>query len=866
METKLIELKEFVCNRYAFKLIKSNNNYMLLLDSLNKYNICNVDNKVMLIENGPAIIFNIINNINGSVSLKVNNQDLYMSISEDKLVLAKKDDNEYNFEFYLEDIGSDLRIEETAVYSTDGKFIDKVVDALGNEVIYDIDSTSGLMKSITNAKGKKTTYEYTDKKQIKSILNDNKRVDYTYDNNLLSSIKTGNKNYTFTYDNFLNQKDVKINNHLLSTNIYDINNGNLIEKKYGNKTSVKYEYDNLNRLSKYITESNTYDYLYNNFGLLADNGFVEYKYDFDKRLIELVQQQAFRVNYEYDANSNIINKIQSSNYGEHKVKYDYNEDDSIIKVTIDDDVINNNYDYLGRLKDKSINGKLISEYTYKNRGDKTSLLIDTVKINGDIYKYSYDKLYNIEKITLNDKVINEYKYDDRNQLVEDINYYNNLRYVMAYDNEGNILKREDYYIPQNKLLNVYSYEYNNADWEDQLTKFNDDNIIYDEIGNPTKIGEHKLTWRNGRELSGIDERIKYYYNENGIRVSKTVDNKETKYYLEGTQIAYEVRGEDTLYYIRDENNSLIGIVFNGVKYYYKKNNQNDVIGLYDSNYKEIVKYYYDCYGNSIAVTDMNNQVITDKNHIGVINPYRYRSYYYDNETGYYYLNSRYYNPEWGRFINADGIIGTSNNIIAYNVYSYANNNPINYFDSDGKLAVLIVGGIVAVSVVGCATYNALKNSFDMFSKAIKNPSDISYDKKSQLATTVKKSKTMRDEIKDQVIKAKNDNLRSSKSKTYKNQTVYFYNYSSTADADAKLSVGHADYDITITEIDTKLGFMAYNVDIYMYDRYDFDNYKSWTSIANILNNCGMFLQDIGYLKKYKWDVSFTMIISEGELK
>lgn len=710
METKLIELKEYVCNRYAFKLIKSNNDYMLFLDSLADYSVCNVNNNLMIVKNGNSVIFNIIDNINGSVSLKVNNQDLYLSISEDKLVLAKKDDNEYNFEFYLEDIGSDLRIEETAVYSTDGKFIDKVVDALGNEVIYDIDSTSGLMKSITNAKGKKTTYEYTDKKQIKSILNDNKRIDYTYDNNLLSSIKTGNKNYTFTYDNFLNQKDVKINNHLLSTNIYDINNGSLIEKKYGNNSSIKYEYDNFNRLSKYTKSDTTYNYFYNSLGLLARVNDIEYKYDFANRLSEYLVDNIFRVNYKYDNNGSVCNKRQTLNFDNHNIEYTFNKDDSIIKVTIDNDVINNNYDYLGRLKDKSINGKLISEYTYKTRGDKTSLLVDSIKINGDIYKYSYDKLYNIEKISLNNKVINEYKYDNRNQLVEDINYILGIKYIINYDNEGNILRRDEYDINSNKLIKSNSYEYNNADWEDQLTKFNDDYILYDEIGNPTMIGEHKLTWRNGRELSSIDERIKYYYNEDGIRVSKTVDNEETKYYLEGTQIVYEKRGEDTLYYIRDENNSLIGIVFNGDKYYYKKNNQNDVIGLYDSNYKQIVKYYYDCYGNLSSVTDMNNQVITDKNHIGIINPYRYRSYYYDNETGYYYLNSRYYNPEWGRFINADGIIGTSSHIDTYNLYSYVDNNFINKYDSDGNsgIAMAIGYGLLGEMLALCA-YILLKN-------------------------------------------------------------------------------------------------------------------------------------------------------------
>lgn len=76
-------------------------------------------------------------------------------------------------------------------------------------------------------------------------------------------------------------------------------------------------------------------------------------------------------------------------------------------------------------------------------------------------------------------------------------------------------------------------------------------------------------------------------------------------------------------------------------------------------------------------------MITDSNHIGIINPFRYRSYYYDEETHLYYLNSRYYNPEWGRFVNVDGIIGDNRECFSYNLYAYVDNNPIIFLDSMG---------------------------------------------------------------------------------------------------------------------------------------------------------------------------------------
>ena len=98
---------------------------------------------------------------------------------------------------------------------------------------------------------------------------------------------------------------------------------------------------------------------------------------------------------------------------------------------------------------------------------------------------------------------------------------------------------------------------------------------------------------------------------------------------------------------------------NGTQYYYIKNIQNDIIGILDNTLQQIVSYTYTSWGEIISVKDANGNEITDTNHIGLINPYLYRSYQYDRETGFYYLQSRYYNPEWGRFLNADEVFNTS---------------------------------------------------------------------------------------------------------------------------------------------------------------------------------------------------------------
>ena len=138
-----------------------------------------------------------------------------------------------------------------------------------------------------------------------------------------------------------------------------------------------------------------------------------------------------------------------------------------------------------------------------------------------------------------------------------------------------------------------------------------------------------------------------------------------------------------IYYIQDEEGNLIGFKYNNTLYYYIKNMQEDIIGITDNNYNLLCSYEYDSWGKLISIKDNNGNIITNTSHIGYINPFRYRSYYYDNETKLYYLNSRYYNPEWGRFINADSYLGVTGDILGYNLYLYASNNPINNSDEEG---------------------------------------------------------------------------------------------------------------------------------------------------------------------------------------
>jgi RHS repeat-associated protein len=151
------------------------------------------------------------------------------------------------------------------------------------------------------------------------------------------------------------------------------------------------------------------------------------------------------------------------------------------------------------------------------------------------------------------------------------------------------------------------------------------------------------------------------------------------YTVEGTNILREEYGEHVLDYLYGVDGELVGFTYDGTAYYYEKNLQGDVIWLTDASGNEVAKYTYDAWGKVLFV-EGNTEIAN-------INPIRYRGYYYDTETQLYYLNSRYYDPETGRFINADdaGIAASQYGLI--NLYVYSSNTPINNIELMGYASV-----------------------------------------------------------------------------------------------------------------------------------------------------------------------------------
>ena len=228
-------------------------------------------------------------------------------------------------------------------------------------------------------------------------------------------------------------------------------------------------------------------------------------------------------------------------------------------------------------------------------------------------------------------------------------------------------------------LESKTFTYGNANWRDQLTAVNGVGITYDQIGNPLSDGTWQYEWINGRQLAriyNVDTDASFVYNENGLRVRKTVNGEVTNYTLHGKNIVHMTQGENELHFFYDAQSKPAIVLYNGVPYSYVKNLQGDVVAILDQSGNVVVQYTYDAWGRPISCSG------TMASTLGKINPFRYRGYVYDEETGLYYLRSRYYVSHNSRFLNCDNMFG-KNRLLAHNFFSYCRNKVVKVCDSNG---------------------------------------------------------------------------------------------------------------------------------------------------------------------------------------
>ena len=356
-----------------------------------------------------------------------------------------------------------------------------------------------------------------------------------------------------------------------------------------------------------------------------------------------------------------------------------------------------------------------SEYHFAAGGYGTGSvtnLVASITQPGCNCGYGYDDNGNIASATLNGKWTG-YTYDALGQLVQVKDHSdtrsgeNGTTWKYTYDLGGNILKKERFaYADTTTPLETVTYEYGDANWRDKLTAVNGNAIRYDAIGNPLSDGTWTYTWQNGRQLQKMQKAgvtAEFVYNADGLRVQKTVNGVVTKYTLHGKNVVHMTSGTDKLHFFYDAQNRPAVVVYNGTAYAYVKSLQGDIVAILDESGNAVVSYGYDAWGAPLWCTGELAETL------GKVQPFRYRGYVFDEETGLYYLRSRYYNPGWGRFANADAEIAVEAKLWDAKLFIYCANNPVRYTDDGGNSfwdvladcgkALLVAAVVVAVVAV-----------------------------------------------------------------------------------------------------------------------------------------------------------------------
>ena len=547
----------------------------------------------------------------------------------------------------------------------------------------------------------------------------------------------------------------------------NVNNGRLATMAYGNGDSVSYTYDAFDRQrTAAYNDGTTYHYDYSGDNDLArqyatdGSGAVteQYSYQYDSlgRLIHSRQSTANgaliqSTQHMYDAANRMTSQSWQFGTGLYRQQYSYTgvkadgtTDSSVdgtisaITTTIPNQLdVTSKYEYndLRQLEKKTVTVPnqnrgtttvYTRSYTYSviaedkdcNRvGTRLASTAYTFGSSSRGFTYTYDAAGNISRIVTAGTSVptaaasKEYGYDAQGQLATETNGGASRAY--AYDTVGNIRS-----VTTDGAV-IKSFGYTNPSWPDLLTSVTvggtTKDILYEgqtqtsgvpSSGNPVTYyngKDYSFTWTKGRQLTSatVDgEQVSYTYDMSGVRSNKQVgDTTYTYTTLSGKVMRQQWDGK-TLEFVYDDGSQPFAMIYKHGQttelYYYVLNVQGDVSAILDSSGKLAASYDYDAWGNC---TVYNNSDAA----IGDLNPLRYRGYYYDAETGFYYLQSRYYDPAICRFINADTFATTdANGVLSANMFAYCENNPVMRTDETGNdwqsLAVKMAIGTLAIAI------------------------------------------------------------------------------------------------------------------------------------------------------------------------
>ncbi|XFA99363.1 RHS repeat-associated core domain-containing protein [Candidatus Izemoplasma sp. B36] len=734
------------------KLVK-----VVSVDNYNSYTTNDIDGMVEYLYDTKDRLWKIVLDSDFYYSLNYDAEGrlLYVTVNENTLMSYNYDDtssyysnriseqtygNQDAIRFDYNDRGQIIKIEFKGANDTsyENKFMYQY-DSEGKLLVYDtyeqgaivlsqyyIYDASGRLSSIEDSNGNSTGYLYDTNGNLASmyfnINGETSTTNYTHD----ECLQYDSNNVCISYSNFYDKTELttRYSTQYLKDFHYEINSlyrlnyilytiGSRTIKQniiYDNNTTriltVNYDFDNNSIVD--IAYSYTYDEIGN---------IVSYKYFEDS--VEI-----WSVNYDYDEMNRLVEEIM--NNGDacsvtpemcYTRYYSYDEKGNMTDIrtyTLDTDPLAQEY--------YTNNGW--ENLYYRVTGDTEIDVNETLSLSFNYYVVDYPNPPTpVTGITTTCQAFDS----------SEEGYY--LYECHAQDRGGRLFNLDFGIVI--KVGNPSLYEHikyaQKTDWEDELYYIftyvydHDNNIksstfgsanTYDDQGNLTKITRYNYNGviyhhanldYEGRQLVKIEiysdsaelnlvATISYKYNDQGYRTSKTIDGVTTNYYLQDDKVLYESNPDYDIIYSYDVDGTLLGfsLDFGSIEedYFYLTNLQGDITHIIDIDGDILVNYTYDAFGNIIKIDD------TTSFSLGTINPYTYRGYRYDSEISNYYLNSRFYNPENRRFINADGLLGEVGNIQSTNMFAYCANNPVMYLDPSGEFLVSFLIGIGVAALIG----------------------------------------------------------------------------------------------------------------------------------------------------------------------
>lgn len=601
-----------------------------------------------------------------------------------------------------------LTTSESMTYTSDSNYVATHTDARGGVSSYTYNLAKGLLTSATDPKGNTVSYAYDANNDALLSTTGNASssapvttgFSYLSQDYILSSISHNGMSYSYAYDNLNRVTTAKVGTQTLVTNTYDSRqrlskqtfaNGAVYEpvydsrdrlagEKWGGAQTAAYNYNSNNQLTQIADKTNNITYQYN--------------YDLSNRIESVTGSDSTNTRIKYDA-KNMPNRLTFAQNGATIFDAGYTTNDQGMVTgstlySLSSATLSYTCDGLNRPTTRTLAipsaASLKTSLTYlTGTNSKATGLVSQYKNEkvgtGTLqqYDYTYDANGNILTIKEGGTQKASYVYDGLNRLTRENNAWANKSYAYNYDAGGNLTSVTTHAYTTGTLGSAtatQSYTYGNSNWKDQLTNFAGKAITYDTQGNPLTYDGRTYTWQKGRQLASISGVATYTYDAFGRRTKKVVGSTTTTYTYAGNLLMRQQTGSNIMDFSYDAGGNAVGFKYNSTPYFYLRNLQGDVVGIADTSGTVIASYTYDAWGNILSATGSNMTIAN-------ANPIRYRGYYWDAETGYYFLQTRYYSPEWRRFINADCMFIAGDILTGSNMYTYCNGNPVMYWDPWG---------------------------------------------------------------------------------------------------------------------------------------------------------------------------------------